>query len=465
MRTHSMDRPEEFIRTALDAVHGITLLHGVLDDEVGQAVLTLLRALAAPEPDGIAVANAYSRAFRLLAAAANAEGMVPGLPDAWQAYLLNRILDDANPWSMQAERRSAGAIAPALQSQAQRDLQALHLLFQLTARSLWHMTLRAVTPSLPALQDAWVPWYDLASPQTNARLLTARDTLCHYIAECEDWTTLVEPLTEHWARQGSGLFARYHVLRWEGREQGLRGIAYPDPIRLSELVAYEYEQTRLKTNTERFLLGLPAHDTVLYGAPGTGKSSTVKALANAYADRGLRLIEVRRDLVGDLPQIAALLRDRAPRFLLFIDDLSFEDNETGYKELKVLLEGAAEARPENVLIYVTTNRLNLIRENFSDRGKPTDDVHWRDTMDEKNSLVARFGLRVTFATPDQERYLKIALGLAQQRGLDLPEEELRTRALVWERQHSAGRSGRLAHQFVDDLEAEMGLRVFSQAGD
>jgi hypothetical protein len=219
------------------------------------------------------------------------------------------------------------------------------------------------------------------------------------------------------------------------------------------LISYEREQALLQANIERFLLGLPAHDVVLYGAPGTGKSSTVKALVNTYAERGLRLIEVPKASIKDLPAIATQLRDKAPRFLIFIDDLSFEDHETEYKALKVLLEGTAEVRPRNVLIYVTTNRLNLVRENFSDRGKPTDDVHWKDTMEEKNSLVARFGLRVTFALPNQERYLTIATELAQQRDISLSTDELRARALAWERQH-VGRSGRMARQFVDDLEAE-----------
>ncbi len=163
---------------------------------------------------------------------------------------------------------------------------------------------------------------------------------------------------------------------------------------------------------------------------------------------------MRKEYLGDLPQIVSQLRDRAPRFLLFIDDLSFEEHEIEYKVLKMLLEGTAEARPANVLVYATTNRMNLVREYFTDRGKPTEDVNWRDTMEEKQSLAHRFGLRVTFMSPDQERYLNIALGLARQRGIALSEETVRERALQWERQH-IGRSGRVARQFVDELEAEL----------
>lgn len=453
MGTDVTEAVSKRIQSALDAAHGLTLLRGVLEDDTARIFLKLLRVLAAPETSETTIAEAYSQTFNALATAVNEGATVPGLSDAWQAYLLTRLLDHSNPWSSQAEHFGADNVAPALREQARRDLRAVHQIFDLTAELLWQATREAVASSLPTLANAWVPWYDLAPLGLEQPQLTARDTLCHDLAEQDDWSTSVDALTAHWARHGTGQFARYPFLRWQGKE-GLRPVIHPDPIQLHNLVSYEREQAILKANTERFLAGLPAHDTVLYGAPGTGKSSTVKALVNAYADRGLRLVEVRKEAVKDLPAIVAQLRGRAPRFILFIDDLSFEDHETEYKALKTILEGTAEARPANVLIYVTTNRLNLVRENFSDRGKPADDAHWRDTMEEKNSLVARFGLRVTFALPNQERYLKIATDVARQRGIDLPEDELRARALTWERQH-VGRSGRMARQFVDDLEAEL----------
>ena len=159
-----------------------------------------------------------------------------------------------------------------------------------------------------------------------------------------------------------------------------------------------------------------------YGPPGTGKSSTIKAIANTYAQQGLCLVEVRKENINDLSQVATALRGRARRYLLLIDDLSFEEHDTSYKTLKVLLEGTAEARPHNILICTTSNRMNLVRENFSDRGKPTEDVNWRDTMDEKQSLVHRFGLRVNFMTPDQAQYLRIVSELAQQRALEDPQK-------------------------------------------
>src|SRR5436309_7771787 len=453
----------ETLRTALAAAHGIALLRGVLDDAASRAVLTLLAALAGPEPDSAIVAGAYGHAFRELAAVADEEP-VHGLADAWQAHLTARLLDDPNPWSMQAESAGATGVAPGLRRQAGRDLRTLRLLFGCDAATIWRMACEAVAAPAegrrqyaPTLADAWVPWTDLASPQAEDSGNAARAALRRRLAEVADWALLAGDLAEHWARHGTGIMARYRMLRWEGRAAQMRGIAHPDPIQLAELVGYEREQALLTANVERFLAGLPAHDALLYGSPGTGKSSTVKAVANAYAERGLRLVEVRKEDLADLPAIAALVRGRAPRFLLFVDDLSFEEHETQYKALKALLEGTAEARPANLLIYATTNRRNLVRESFADRGAPGDDVHGRDTMQEKISLAARFGLRVTFAAPDQERYLAIATSLARGRRLSLSEEEVRARALLWERQHP-GRSGRTARQFVDDLEAEVHTR-------
>jgi uncharacterized protein len=443
---------DERIQTALHATHGLTLLQGIFDNSTGKALLHLLCTLTQAEPDPVQTATAYSHAFQSLVLAAQ-NGEVASLPDAWQGYLVNRLLVYDNPWSRYIERYGSATVAPSLRQQAERDLGTLQRLFHISAETFLRLTLDVVTPSMPVLQDAWVSWRHLVGA-TEEDTASPRAALIQQIVECQDWRELITPLERYWELYGTGLLARYRALRWLGIDEGLQGIAHPDPVQLSGLIGYTREQGRIKANTERFLAGLPAHDALLYGPPGTGKSSTVKALVNTYADQGLRLIEVHKEHLGDLPRIVALLRNRAPRFLLFIDDLSFEEHETEYKMLKMLLEGTAEARPANVLIYATTNRLNLVREYFSDRGKPTEDVNWRDTMDEKQSLAHRFGLRITFMAPDQERYVRIASGLARLRGITLADEELRERALQWERQH-VGRSGRVARQFVDELEADL----------
>lgn len=175
----------------------------------------------------------------------------------------------------------------------------------------------------------------------------------------------------------------------------------PDPARLSGLIGYEKEREPLIRNTERLLAGLPSHHALLYGLPGTGKSSTVKAVLNEYADRGLRLVELAKEDLRELPTVLETLRGRGPRFILFVDDLSFEEHEVEYKALKALLEGSVEEPPENVRLYATSNRRNLIRERFSDR-EEGDDVHARDTMQEKLSLAARFGLRLTFPSRSEK---------------------------------------------------------------
>ncbi|WP_166398188.1 ATP-binding protein [Rubrobacter marinus] len=273
------------------------------------------------------------------------------------------------------------------------------------------------------------------------------------LADARDWGGQAGGLAEFFSRHGAGAFGRHAAFRW--RDGGLSAVPRPDPTRLAGLVGYERERGPLISNTERFVAGLPAHHALLYGPPGTGKSSTVKAIANEYADRGLKVVEVAKEDLRELPLVLDVLRNRGPRFVLFVDDLSFEEHEVEYKALKALLEGSIEEPPPNVRVYATSNRRNLIRENFSDRGELGDDVHARDTMQEKLSLSARFGLRLTFAAPDQRRYLEIVAGLAGERGIKMPEDELQERALLWDRWH-AGRSGRTARQFVDELEAELG---------
>jgi uncharacterized protein len=440
------------IQAALQAMQALTLLRGVVQDEISSQILILLRFLAAPKPDAEAIASSYSLSFQVLASRAN-EDMVVYLADAWQAHLLGSLIDNRNPWAEQVEQVGSERVSARLRTQARRDLAALQRLFQLTGSSLLSLVEQLVTPELPLLHDAWTSWLDL-QPLPLEEPVHPRDLLASRIAACSDWSTLVEDLERYWARHGTGVLARFQVLRWQTAGKRLIGISHPDPIQFANLIGQERQQQRLSTNIERFLAGLPTQDMLLYGPPGTGKSSTVKALVNAYAAQGLCLVEVNKGEIDDLPLLLTELRGRAPRYLLFIDDLSFEEHETAYKALKVALEGTAAARPANVLICATSNRLNLIRESFAERGQPEMDINWRDTMDEKQSLVHRFALRVTFLSPDQRQYIQIVVELARQRHLELPFETLQMRALQWERQHT-GRSGRVARQFVDDLEADL----------
>ena len=280
------------------------------------------------------------------------------------------------------------------------------------------------------------------------------------LSAAPDWGALTEEIAAYFAAHGAGLFGRARAFRWVPAPGGgrLEAVADPDPVRLDDLICYEVERQSVLENTRHFVAGLPANNVLLYGDRGTGKSSTVKALFNEFSSLGLRLIEVAKGDLGDYLRILPLLRGRRERFILFVDDLSFEEHETQYKALKAALEGSLEARPDNVVLYATSNRRRLVRERFSDRTGPgvDDDVHVEETTQEKLSLADRFGIHAPFLVPDQDRYLVIAETLAARAGVALRPQEVRRRALLWSQWHN-GRSCRTARQFVDALRGESSL--------
>jgi uncharacterized protein len=427
-----MDRIEA--NRLLLRARGMAAFRGVLGSEAGRDFLALLDLLVTAErPDPASVASACARLWGELMGSPE-----PLLDDAWRSHLVERILEVEHPFAIAAAK---GDLSSALVEQARRDLRTLRDLFDLDAGTL----LGLLEEIVPELAGTWVPWRN-GEHKAGA---SPRQVLAEKLAATGDWGSLTETLVEYYAVHGAGVLGRFRAFRWENGD--LRAVPRPDPVRLKTLLGYEREREPLLRNTEHLLAGLPSHHALLYGLPGTGKSSTVKAVLNEYADRGLRLVELAKEDLKELHRVLETLRDRGPRFILFVDDLSFEEHEVEYKALKALLEGSIEEPPENVRVYATSNRRNLIRERFSER-EEADDVHARDTMQEKLSLAARFGLRITFPAPDQKRYLEIVFGLVKERGLKISREELEERALLWDRWH-AGRSGRTARQFVDELEA------------
>ncbi len=243
--------------------------------------------------------------------------------------------------------------------------------------------------------------------------------------------------------------------RWQRQAGGgaLHAISHPHTLRLQDLQGIDRQKTLLERNTRQFVAGLPANNALLWGSRGTGKSSLIKALLNQHVDEGLRLIEVARSELVDLPQIVSLLRERRERFILFCDDLSFEAGDPGYKALKVALDGSLDTPPENVLIYATSNRRHLVpetmQENLEARVVDTE-IHLGDAMEEKISLSERFGLWISFYPFNQEEYLAIVVYWLQQMGINKLDDEGRADALRWA--HARGtRSGRSAWQFARDL--------------
>lgn len=428
------------------------MLRGVLEDPAGQAWRDLVAALARETPDAERAAAAYARLFTLLAAETElAAGALVG--DAWQTHLIGRLLDDDNPFSHKAERAPWSALGPALVAQVRSDLAALAICHRDGGTALIEAVSR-VTGRPAVAWDGFRPLDGVAGSAARLRMMRR-------LHAAREWPPRARDLAAYFASEGVGLFGRYRAFRWVRGGAGgyLEGVAAPDPVRLADLVDYELEREPVLENTRQFVAGGPANNVLLYGDRGTGKSSTIKALANEYARSGLRLVEVAKDHLGDYPRILAPLRGRRERFILFVDDLSFDEHETQYKALKAVLEGGLEARPDNVVLYATSNRRRLVVERFSDRQTETldDEVNPQEAAEEKLSLADRFGIHAPFLVPDQDRYLKVVDGLASQFGVDVPREDLHRRALTWAQWHN-GRSCRAARQFVDALRGEAVVR-------
>ena len=247
-----------------------------------------------------------------------------------------------------------------------------------------------------------------------------------------------------------GLNKAFRIVHPEGQEARLEPVSATEHVYFSELIGYERQKKILRDNTESFLAGGPANNCLLYGDAGTGKSSSVKALLNEYYDRGLRMIEVYKHQFRDLPMVISAVKNRNYKFIIFMDDLSFEEFEIEYKYLKAVIEGGLEKKPDNVLIYATSNRRHLIREKWSDRQEQEEDLHRNDTVQEKLSLAARFGIQIYYGRPEPKEYKVIVKELAKEAGIDMPEEELLAAANRWELNHG-GLSGRTARQFILDL--------------
>jgi predicted AAA+ superfamily ATPase len=274
-----------------------------------------------------------------------------------------------------------------------------------------------------------------------------------------DWGA--RELARHFHRCGSGVFGMYKAFRWERvNGQGcLKAISDVDPITLDELVGYEEQKARIIENTEQLLKGYQANNVLLYGDKGTGKSSLVKALIHRYGDRGLRLVEVPKDYLVDYYKILEQLEGRKQKFVLFVDDLSFEEDEVEYKHIKALLEGGIKTRPSNVVVYATSNRRHIVREFHHDRNAEygpgqEQEVFAVDSLQEKLSLADRFGITLTFVAPNQRTYLEMVEALARQRRISVDADKLREEALRWEKKYN-GRSGRTARQFIDYMEARL----------
>lgn len=243
---------------------------------------------------------------------------------------------------------------------------------------------------------------------------------------------------------GYGMYARNHIFII--KDGKIKPVSYPDTTRLSQLSGYDMERQTVIDNTLALLKGKPANNVLLYGDCGTGKSSTVKAIANEYKDKGLRLIEIKKKQLHEIPSIVETVSKNPLKFILFIDDLSFTEDDDDFAALKAILEGSVSSTADNLVIYATSNRRHLIKESFSSR--EGDDIHFNDTMQELLSLSDRFGIRVVFQKPDKNLYLNVVEDLAEQYNLSMPIEEVKKKAETFALERG-GRSPRAAKQFIE----------------
>jgi Predicted ATPase (AAA+ superfamily) len=264
-------------------------------------------------------------------------------------------------------------------------------------------------------------------------------------------------ITEFYKEYGVGKFGLNKAFRIEEgtdlKTANIIPITRVEHVYLNDIIGYDLQKKKLTDNTESFINGKPANNCLLYGDAGTGKSSSVKAIVNEYYDKGLRIIEIYKHQFRYLSDILEQLKDRNYKFIIYMDDLSFEESELEYKYLKAILEGGFGRRPENVLIYATSNRRHLIRESFRDKTETDEELHTRDTVEEKLSLSARFGEKIYYGSPDKREFNSIVLSLAKKHNIDMDEGEILSKANMWELSHG-GMSGRSATQFITYLQSQ-----------
>lgn len=408
------------IRTCRLALAGLCIYKNLGKDPILQLLASVLDQLLLEDGDVVKTTEQYGElAYRLFAKGSS-----------FREYLLDLILHDDNPFSREAETRAIPEMSPELLEAVKNDLRRLQQLYWMDFGILQQHT--GTAECMPI---------QLPKSCTNELML--------YLDRCPDWGKELEKLTAYHAVNCRGVVSRYQAFRFIPKN-GLVGIEDPDRPEMHSLIGCERQKQELCWNTEIFLDGYPANNVLLYGSRGTGKSTMIKSLLNRYQDRKLCMVEMSREDAAHLPDLFKQLREYNRRFIVYIDDLSFEEYETEYKGLKAVLEGSLAQTAPNVLIYATSNRRHLVKEFFSDRGRAGEEVHTMDTLQEKLSLADRFGLMITFETPGKDTYLEIIDHLVKERGIEIEPELLQRKALEWERSHH-GPSGRTARQFVDSL--------------
>lgn len=432
------------------AIESLGIYRALLKDPVISKLKTLLEYVANNPGNNIGILSTYNEFYHTL--------MEKGKGCSLKNYIIVKILFQDNIYTRVVQDHPSIATNNQIRLAAIEDLGSLYEIASLTPDHIKEAIVNCggLMPLLTKKIENLPHWEE----NNDLGLQKEYDEIIHRFQNSHCWKDEIDDLTNFHRKHGSGMWAKFKGFIWEGEK--LQGVMSLDPIRMHNLIGYEIERQKVIDNTLAFLEGYPANNMLLYGGRGTGKSSTVKALLNEYYDKGLRIIEISKEHLSTFPKVIRTIKDYPQKFILFIDDLSFEDGSGAYTSLKAVLEGGLESRPSNVVIYATSNRKHLIKEKFSDRaglisGNASDEVRAVDTMQEKLSLSDRFGITVTFSTPDQKQYLEIVEGLAKSRALRITKEELHRKAVQWEMWYNA-RSPRTATQFIDWLEGQEDYR-------
>lgn len=360
----------------------------------------------------------------------------------WQDYLAYNLANDENSYSLSCERR--GRMEGSINKAALLDMAVYRELFNtdLSGTDAKYGTFLSMLTGFENNNEG--------EKYYNKRIRNRIIKLAEELSGAANDNTFLNTVCDFYKDAGVGCIGLFKAFR-VGHDDNDRLVITPvisvEHKYLKDLIGYDIQKKKITDNTEAFLAGNKANNVLLFGDSGTGKSSCIKAILNEYYDDGLRMIEIYKHQFKDLSAIINQVKDRNYKFIIYMDDLSFEEFEIEYKFLKAVIEGGLEKRPDNVLIYATSNRRHLVREKYSDKEERDDDLHTRDTVAEKLSLSARFGVSVYFGSPDKKLFNEIVKGLAQKNNIKVDENTLLMEANKWELSHG-GLSGRTAEQFI-----------------
>lgn len=369
----------------------------------------------------------------------------------WHNYLTFYLVTNENPFSITCEK--VGANDGSVNHFAKNDFKVF--------KNLFDYDFSSIEQALDIDCFSQISDYKAISKKElmyNRNVSEKIIALSRRLENAKDENEFFDNVTEFYKIYGVGMFGlnkAFRIKEKQNSEIEFLPINNMDRVMLDDLIGYEIQKQKLIDNTRAFVEGRKANNVLLFGDSGTGKSTSIKAIVNAFYPQGLRMVEIYKHQFKDLSNVIAQVKNRNYKFIIYMDDLSFEEFEIEYKFLKAVIEGGVETKPDNILIYATSNRRHLIKETWSDRNDVEVDngMHRSDTMEEKLSLVNRFGVTINYSKPSQKEYFNIVIQLARRQGIDMSDEDLCREANKWELSHG-GISGRTAQQFINYLDGK-----------